>query len=582
MTSSLLIEYSRRVERCLPGRWFGRSGRFRVTIFRVNDSMPVLPRLATILLWAAAGFAAEPVPFAPSDQPARVHPDRFTKPGFGCVDARMDFQLEDPKDPALEFQRRSPRDLPKDLPAPLFTARFEGRAASITNVAFYVLTPAEGPPARPRFLARTSERTKSRAARNVRWWELVVRAGKRTDEIGFLAPLVPYRFGATWAIDDKTPLLRATRLASSGGMNTVYSYEDHLLLDFRETPPSVRAALRCESAEGGGACGAPDRGWSGEGTVGCSWVSQQSDFLCEATSDLPYPWVMRHFRSRFLLFADRGVPDPSARPAPKNVREFAEWAETDSDWRGRSVDLPEGTVRHIARIPLAPSPAAILHLFAAPRASEEFRHRFFLAILESGQTVEKEIEPKQDLEEPTVEPSVPEEDQGGDKIDPSEVNVGRTYDVRTIVDDGPGFRLLRVVASEGIGRAIYWIGLGRDEKGWTADLLPVANASAAYDRCNRFRHPASVVDVVVRKAPFEARLLVEPSWADGNIYPLETTDPKSLCLEWRRLTWVGGEGFSLSVRGAECAEKTAPFHVEITEGGDIRRVQSAYWHEFPK
>jgi hypothetical protein len=536
----------------------------------VVRSMRRLLTLAATFGWTVPGIIAGPLP------------DPFTEPGFGCVESRQDYRLNDP---VLELQRRAASDFP-ELPAPLFAVRFDNTWYDTSDVAFYLLIRGEGPHKRPRFLARTTERTKG-TVRKTSWWELATRPGIRADDLGFFLPEKSDRVVVVPAVNDALPLLRVTRLSSSSGMNTDYRYEDHVLLDFRKTPPRVRAELHCEAAEGGGACGAPDRGWSARNAVGCTWRPARTDFLCEVASEVPYPWVKRHFRSRFQLLSGEEVPGETSGDGPRNLREFAESVERDAGRSGWPARLP-GTFHHIARIAPNSPGQRILHVFAAPLETNVFDQRFFVVAIGGPYAETREIRASQTFlrgpdDTSALESGESKADEEAEDGTWQELDVKRTYGVRTILDRRPDLLVLQVVVSEGSSRGLFWIGLEEREGGApVADVLRLATDAAEYVQCNRFRHAASVVEIATRDSPFQATFRVQPVWSDGNVRETESsppTYPPSLCLEPWTLTWTKGRGFSLVRTASECEAPRRPLHLEIGKGGEIRRVESSYQHD---
>jgi hypothetical protein len=137
----------------------------------------------------------------------------------------------------------------------------------------------------------------------------------------------------------------------------------------------------------------------------------------------------------------------------------------------------------------------------------------------------------------------------------------------TVLVDTNRLKVIRVTASEGAARTVYFVGIERRDGAPVTDILRVATTMRTYSGCNTWEQPASAVAVTVTAVPFSALLDVEPA----NTFDDAEARPRSdePCRESARVTWADGAGFHIDSRRIACRAPQRLRRPVISDDGTI-------------
>jgi hypothetical protein len=409
----------------------------------------------------------------------------------------------------------------------------------------------------------------------------------RTDPDGRGAPDElggSYREGVSFAVKDRSiPILAAQWFRGYMGANATTEIERSILLDFRESPPSVMAVLQSVDNEGGGACTAPDGSSAPDTSLHCAWDAAEGDFLCESIVSGGFHQTITH---RFFLGSGRGVPFQPKPGDPGNLIEFAKRMAGRRNGAADEFEIPGLGLTAFLGGYRADELGETVYLFASPGKHAAADVRFFSVELHrSGASATEEILPA-----PLVEESSDDDSPGATSVAdrpsviPAKIDTSETFgglDLSFRIESLVRSRELsawQILAREGNQHEIVWLAAAsRPAKaGSLFSAVRIATESGSYVGCGATRSEAFAASITRRRGALDAILDVEPAHVysqDGERDdPDDSRTAGAFCPIRVKLTWDPNKGFVLEPNYRSCPDTTKPRGLKIGDDGAISVV----------
>ena len=423
------------------------------------------------------------------------------------------------------------------------------------------------------------------------WFKIV--AGK--DDVGFdffsrnIGDAGPGSYenspsGASLAVKKfNIPIFEIVWWKHESGANTFAEVRKVLLLDFRNSPPQMMAALQCVSAEGGGACGVYDNGAAPTTTLACNWDGTKSDFLCTSTASGDYTVPVA---TRFYLTNHTPAPYAAKGGGPPTLELLGSWSTIDPSWHTKGADIPGlGHVTYLGDYS-SPSIRGTAVLFAA-RGRDSNEARFFAVIVDpQGPTLALEIHPQPlidepppipmstdavlsapDLQAPVVQAAIHPEERFADDVWPS-------FHVRPL-EKLPAVSAWQVTVTQGTAHGVVWLAAGRNPttERFVFSAVRIATEIGTYAHCGSGRSKAFAAATRRKRGSLDVLLDVEPSHefdlegklADG----ADEGQPAAFCTVPIKLSWNNSLGFVREQSDPDCPEDGHARVLSISDQGVI-------------
>jgi hypothetical protein len=371
------------------------------------------------------------------------------------------------------------------------------------------------------------------------------------------------------------PLFVVTTSFSEFGHTAAIDTTQKIAVDFRSTPPRLLAVLECSWSDArqncSGGYGFMDTTFRTGNSIDCAWASAASTLRCGDTAYAGTAWGGRFWVTDSLL----GRP----RPIPRAIAIDAALARVAQAARRFSIASgPAPVVEGVGRLSRVASIASrragtTLEVFAARGSRLRFDPRFFL-VERSG---EKSAATELVLHDPDPIGPDPDHELRSAETLGTPSRVGPKLAILKTQESPSGLHLFQILAREGEGRAVYWLGV---EDGDT----PIAHVArlathVAYPFCGGEAHPASAVSIAVSDGsdPPTARLDMEPGYfeiGEGELTrDVEDKHVARRCPWTAEVRWRAGRGFEWIDSDATCAAETPPRHIAIDPAGRIQVVE---------